>query len=110
MFIHVLLREGTDDDIMAWYQAQGDKSQAVREALRLAIREGQNGGQEAVVKEAIADVLQRYLPDLVSAAVGRALASYRLAPVAEGPAGDADEQERARATLKAGLDKLPLED
>ena len=112
MFIHVLLRESVDDDVAAWYDAQADKSEAVREALRLAIQVGKNGGQDALVKEAVAEVLQRYLPDLVSAAVGRALASYRLAPAEQDNTGDVDEQERerARALLKAGLDKLLLEE
>jgi len=112
VFIHVLLREDADSDIATWYDAQADKSEAVREALRLAIQVGKNGGQEAAVKDAVADALQRYLPDLVSAAVGRALASYRLAPAEQDSTGDVDEQERARARalLRAGLDKLPLEE
>jgi len=111
VFIHALVRKGIDDDIAAWYNAQKDKSEAIRELVRLAIQAGKNGGREAAVKEAVAETLQQYLPDLVSAAVGRALASYRLAP-AEQASGDVDEQERARARalLRAGLDKLPLEE
>jgi len=109
VFIHVLLREVVDADIATWYEAQGDKSQAIREALRLAIQIGQNGGQGAAVEDAVADVLQRYLPDLVSAAVGKALVGYRLAQVERGE-DDADERARALATLKAGLDRLPLEE
>jgi len=108
VFIHVLLREGVDDDVAAWYDAQSDKSQAVREALRLAIQVGTNGGRDSAVKEAVAEVLQRYMPDLVSAAVSRALASYRLVSAEQANEGDADEQERARARalLNEGVAKF----
>ena len=112
MFIHALVRKGIDDDIAAWYNAQKDKSEAIRELVRLAIQADKNGGQEAAVKKAVAEVLQQCLPDLVSAAVSRAMASYRLAPAEQANEGDADEQERerARSLMKAGLGKLPLEE
>lgn len=33
-YIHVRVRDETDDDIAAWYEAQDDKSAAVRDAIR----------------------------------------------------------------------------
>ncbi len=36
-FINVRLRKGKDDDIARWYEAQDDRSEAVREMLRLVL-------------------------------------------------------------------------
>jgi hypothetical protein len=78
-FIHVRLRENLDDDIFAWYESQGDKSGAVREAIRLARRLQNGESQEAIVKEAVSRELAR-LPEVIATAVREALASYRLTP------------------------------
>jgi len=75
-FIHIRLRDGIDDDVAAWYEAQADKSEAVREAIRAAMRLQNGDTQEAVVKEAVARELAR-LPDVVACAVREALSSYR---------------------------------
>ena len=52
-FIHVRLRDGKDDDIAAWYEAQEDKSAAVRKAIRTYLRLHNGETQEAVVREAV---------------------------------------------------------
>ena len=104
MFIHVKLREGREDDIAAWYEAQGDKSQAVRDAIR-AYMGLQNGAtQEAVVKEAVARELAR-LPDVVASAVREALSSYRLAPAEMEREPGAEDPELA-ARLDAQIDEF----
>ena len=37
-YIHVRVRDETDDDIATWYETQDDKSTAVRDAIRAAMR------------------------------------------------------------------------
>lgn len=74
--IHVRLRAGRDDDIARWYEAQPNKSEAIREAIRAYIsvqeRNGNGGGLremvESVVREVVADQLRR-LPDATASVV-----------------------------------------
>jgi hypothetical protein len=101
-FIHVRLREGRDDDVATWYEAQDDRSEAVREAIRVYMRLQSDNTQEAVIKEAVARELAR-LPDVVACAVREALASYRLAPVELSREPGAEDPELA-ARLDAQLD------
>ena len=77
VIIHIRLREGIDSDIEAWYEAQGDKTQAVKDAIRMAMRLQNGDSQEAVVKAAVAQELAR-LPEVIAGAVREALSSYRL--------------------------------
>jgi len=79
MYIHVRLRVGRDDDIAEWYQAQENKSGAVRKAIRVALRLQNGDTQEVIVREAVARELSR-LPDVVAAAVRTALEEYNLTP------------------------------
>lgn len=102
MFIHVRLREGKDDDIAAWYNAQDDRSEAVRAAIRAAMRLENGDSQEAVVKEVVARELGR-LPEIVAAAVREALAAYRLQPSTQVREPGAEDPELA-ARLDAQLD------
>jgi len=96
------LREGREDDIAAWYEAQADKSQAVRDALRVAIRLQNGNTQEAVVKEAVARELAR-LPDIVAATVRDALAAYRLAPTGDQEREPGEEDPELAATVDSQL-------
>jgi len=93
-FIHIRLRDGIDDDVTAWYEAQADKSEAVREAIRAAMRLQNGDTQEAVVKEVVARELAR-LPDVVACAVREALSSYRLAPAEADREPGAEDPELA---------------
>ena len=95
MFIHVMLREDRDDDLAAWYRAQADKSQAVRDVLRAAVC---NGTQEVTV----GDVLDR-LPAIVAAAVQDALRDYQFAPTSPHREPEAEDPELA-ARLDGQLD------
>lgn len=101
-FIHIRLREGTDDDVMAWYEAQGDKSQAVREAIRMVIRLQNGDSQEALVKDTVAHELAR-LPEIIATVVRDALAAYRLAP-AESALAPGQEDPELAARLNEQLD------
>jgi hypothetical protein len=96
VIIHIRLREGIDGDIEAWYEAQADKTQAVKDAIRMAMRLQNGDSQEVVIKAAVAQELAR-LPGVVAAAVSEALAAYRLAPaeVAREP-GQEDPELAAR--------------
>jgi len=104
VIIHVRLKAGIDDDIKAWYEAQGSKTQAVKEAIRAATRLQNGDTQEAVVKAVVASELAR-LPDVVAGAVREALAAYRLPPteVEREPGG---EDPELAARLDAQLDEF----
>jgi len=77
--IHVRLRDEIDDDIAAWYEAQTDKSAAIREAIRTAMGLQNGDAQETVVREIMTRELSR-LPGIVADAIRDALSSYRLDP------------------------------
>jgi hypothetical protein len=96
-FLHIRLREGRDDDISAWYDAQEDKSQAVRDAIRATIRQDGGDDQEAVIREAVARELGR-LPNMIAAAVRDALEAYDLTARSREPntSGDVDAELAAR--------------
>ncbi len=104
MIIHVRLKDGIDDDIKDWYESQGSKTQAVKEAIRAAMRLQNGDTQEAVVKAAVAGELAR-LPDVVAAAVREALAGYRLPPAEVEREPGAEDPELA-ARLDAQLDEF----
>lgn len=96
MIIHVRLRERGDDDIAAWYEAQQDKSGAVREAIRAFIRMQNGESQETAIREAVTRATAS-LPVIVAEAVKEALATYQLSPVQERQAvGDEDPELAAR--------------
>lgn len=102
MIVHVRLKEGRDDDVITWYEAQADKSASLRELVREHLRLHNGDTQEAVVKAVVAGELAR-LPDVVAAAVRDALAGYRLADVGEHyPEPGAEDPELA-ARLDAQL-------
>lgn len=101
MFIHVRLRDGTDDDIKTWYDSQGDKSSAVREAIRAFIRLQNGESQEAIVREAVAQATA-HLPVIVAEAVRDALAAYQLSPVGDRHVSNGEDPELA-ARLDAQL-------
>jgi hypothetical protein len=101
--IHVRLRADKDDDIAAWYEAQDDKSTAVREAIRAAIDRDNGQGQEAAVKEAVGRELAR-LPQVVTAAVREALEDYQLSPADNKGPGSEDPELASR--LDAQLDEF----
>ena len=103
MNIHVRLREEQEADIITWYEAQEDKSGAVREAIRAYMRLHNGDTQEAVVKAVVAGELAR-LPDVVAAAVREALAGYRFSDAVP-EAGPGDEDPELAARLDAGLDE-----
>jgi hypothetical protein len=103
VIIHVRLRDGKEDDIAAWYEAQEDKSAAVRKAIRtyLGLHNGET--QEAVVREAVNRELAR-LPDVVARAVREALKNYEVMPLdGESTAPGAEDPEMA-SRLDAQLD------
>lgn len=102
MFIHVRLREGTDDDLRDWYESQGDKSGAVREAIRAYIRMQNGESQETAIREAVATVTAN-LPFVVAEAVKEALANYQLSPMQERQAAG-DEDPELAARLDAQID------
>jgi len=96
LIIHVRLRERGDDDIAAWYEAQQDKSGAVREAIRSYIRMQNGESQETAIREAVA-IATANLPIVVAEAVKEALAAYRLSPMQERQVvGDEDPELAAR--------------
>jgi hypothetical protein len=103
IILHVRLRDGIDDDIAAWYEAQADKTQAVKDMLRVAMRLQNGDSQEAVVKSVVAHELAR-LPEVVAGAVRDALASYRLAPAVESVPGPGQEDPELAARLNDQLD------
>jgi hypothetical protein len=95
-FLHIRLREGRDDDLAAWYDAQDDKSQAVRDALRAAIRQDGADDQEAIIRQAVARELG-CLPDVIAAAVRDTLEAYDLTARPQEPnGGDVDAELAAR--------------
>ena len=102
MFIHVKLREGRDDDIATWYEGQGDKSGAVREAIRAFIRMQNGESQRAAIREAVAKATA-HLPTVVAEAVRDALAAYQLSPAQERLTSN-DEDPDLAARLDAQLE------
>jgi len=102
--LHLRLREGRDDDIATWYEAQPDKSEAVRMAIRAYLRLQNGDTQEAVVGQAVSRALAG-LPTVVSKAVRDALTDYQLAP-ARVSARDGDEDPELAARLDAQLDEF----
>jgi len=106
-FIHVRLRDGKDDDIAAWYEAQEDKSAAVRKAIRTYLRLHNGETQEAVVREAVNRELAR-LPDVVAGAVRDALENvarpYEVATWDDEPTAPGAEDPEMAARLDAQLD------
>jgi len=84
-----------------WYDGLGDKSQAVRDALRAGIRVQNGATQEAIVKAAVARELAR-LPDIVAAAVREALAAYRFGSAQEPEPGAEDPELAARLDEQLG--------
>lgn len=101
MFIHVRLRDGTDDDLKTWYEAQQDKSGAVRAAIRAYIRMQNGESQETAIREAVATATAS-LPIVVAEAVKEALANYQLSPAQERQAvGDEDPELAARLDSQA---------
>jgi hypothetical protein len=105
MTIHVRLRPGQDDDIAAWYEAQNDKSRAIREAIRVYIKAQSGGGLETLVRQVVAQELAR-LPALVSAAVCEALESYQFVPAGVGSHHAADENPELASRLDEQIDSL----
>ncbi len=105
MFIHVKLRQGRDEDIIAWYEAQTDKSEAVRKAIRAYLRLQNGDTQEAVIGKAVSKALAG-LPDLVAAAVRNALTDYQLAPAPERESELGEEDPELAARLDAQLDEF----
>lgn len=103
MTIHVRLRPGQDDDIATWYEAQPDKSQVVRQALRLYIKSQNADSLEAMVQQVVAQELAR-LPVLVSAAVREALEDFQLTPLNPGHHPLTDEDPAQAARLDEQLD------
>ena len=101
--IRVRLREGKDDDIVAWYEHQEDRSEAVGRSIRAYMGLHNGDTQEAVVKETVVRELAR-LPDVVAVAVREALAGYQLAPAQAREPGAEDPELAAR--LDAQLDDL----
>jgi len=102
--IHVRLRDGIDDDIGAWYEAQADKSAAIREAIRTAMGLQNGDAQGAVVKDTVERELAR-LPGVVADAVRDALSSYRLQP-SEDPREPGTEDPELAARLDGDLDEF----
>lgn len=102
MIIHVRLRDRGDEDITTWYEAQEDKSAAVREAIRAYIRLQNGQGQEIAIREAVALAIA-HLPGIVAEAVRDALAAYRLSP-AQGVQPSGEEDPELAARLDAQLD------
>ena len=107
MIIHVRLRPEVDGDISAWYEAQTDKSDCVRQVLRSYIEHG-NGNENAALSDIVGAAVQRAMGDLqgmVKAAVREALSSYRLTLAASQAQVSAEDPELA-ARLDAGLDEF----
>ena len=102
MIIHVRLRPEVDGDISAWYEAQTDKSDCVRKAIRSYIE--RDGTSDAAALFEMVQVALGDLQGMVRAAVREALSSYQLtaAPQAQGSAEDPE----LAARLDAGLDQF----
>ena len=93
-----------DVDLLDWLARQANKSAALREAIRAAMRLQNGDSQEAVVRAAVAGELAR-LPDVVASAVREALAGYRL-PSAEVEREPGAEDPELAARLDAQLDEF----
>ena len=102
MTIHVRLRPGQDDDLAAWYESQPDKSQIVRQALRLYLKSQNTDDLEVMVQQVVAQELAR-LPALVSAAVREALEDFQLTPRNPGQHSLTDEDPAQAARLDEQL-------
>lgn len=105
MIIHVRLSEGRDDDVITWYEAQVDKSAALRSVIREHVRLHNGDSQEAIVKSVVAGELAR-LPDVVAAAVRGALAGYRLADANTPDVEPGAENPELAGRLDAELDAM----
>ena len=105
MTIHVRLRPGQDDDIAAWYEAQYDKSRAVREAIRVYIKAQNEDHLETMIQQVVAQELAR-LPALVSAAVREALESYQFVSIGTGSHPAADENPELASRLDEQIDSF----
>ena len=112
MIIHVRLRPEVDGDISAWYEAQTDKSDCVRQVLRSYIEQGDGSAGTVALADIVGAAVQTALGDLqamVKAAVREALSSYQLTMAASQAQGSAEDPELA-ARLDAGLDEFFGED
>jgi hypothetical protein len=115
-----VLDDEKDADVLDWWNAQTNKSAALREAARFymhlhaqrgsrqpvpGVRVGEATGEEATgILQALSLELTR-LPDVVAAAVHNALAGYRLAAARdEGEPGEEDPELATR--LDAQLDEF----
>lgn len=107
MKLNARIRPDRDDDIARWYEAQEDKSEAIREVIREHIERQAKGKQPqaellellpGLVARAVARGLER-LPQMMRRAVSEALANYELeARVGgeKGAGGDVDAELAAR--------------
>jgi Arc/MetJ-type ribon-helix-helix transcriptional regulator len=93
VMLQARLRPGKDDDLIAWYLGQEDRSAAVRTALRAYLQ-----------SEDSADDPLRDLPGLVTAAVQAALEGMQLAPATPSPDADSGEDAALAARLDEQLD------
>lgn len=93
VYLHVRLKTGKDDDLIAWYLAQADRSAAVRGALRAYLQ-----------SDTPADDPLRDLPGLVTAAVQAALEGVQLVPTTPAPDAVSGEDAALAARLDEQLD------
>lgn len=101
-FIHTRLRDKKDDDIQAWYDAQKDKSEAVREAIRVKMRLDAEGSTQETVKGAVTSAAGAELPKLTEAVTSAADAE--LARLREAVIAAASEQlERLPGVVAAAV-------
>jgi hypothetical protein len=107
----VVLDDERHADILEWFNSQGNKSAAIRQAVRFYMRLQNGGRQQEATGDVTAEVLEALslelarLPDVVAAAVHNVLAGYRLAAARdEGEPGEEDPELAIR--LDAQLDEF----
>ncbi len=100
VYIHVRLRSGKDNDLIAWYLDQADRSEAVREVIRVWIQRQNDSLQETAIKQELAR-----LPELVTTAIHTALADVRLDDGASNTSVTKENPDLA-ARLDAQLDSF----
>lgn len=103
-----VLDDQRDADLLAWLESKHNRSEAIRNALRAAMRAETDGGQTAVIAEAVSATLASELgrlPGLVERAIRDVLASYRLMSLTPGETTE-EEPAVAAANLDSLLERL----
>jgi hypothetical protein len=65
MILQIRLREGEDDDVIAWLEHQTNKSEAIRQCVRVVIKSGHYSAEALQLRAIVAEAMREVLADVV---------------------------------------------